>query len=102
MPRSHSPLIEPDGLFAGIRLSDKISRFRPWGGLREVAQADQAHPVLQVLAGVRVVCRPPTRQLVLPTGPLTEPMPRAAVDGSIRRPDRAEAGVVRPAPEHPA
>ena len=47
----HSPLIEPDGPFSGIRLSDKTSRFRPREGLRQVAQADQAQHVVQVLIG---------------------------------------------------
>ena len=49
--RFHSPLIEPDGPFSGIRLSDKNSRFRPRKALREVAQANQAQHVVQVLIG---------------------------------------------------
>ncbi len=97
--RFHSPLIEPDRPFSGIRLSDKISRFRPREGPREVAQADQAQHLVQVLIGES--CRPPTLQLVLPPKPLTEPVPRVAVDGSIRGTDGAEAEVVRPSQKHP-
>ena len=40
MLRFHSPLIEPDGPNYGIRLSDKISYFRPRKSLRNAAQAD--------------------------------------------------------------
>ena len=44
--------------------------------------------------------RPPTLQLVLPPKPLTELVPRVAVDGSIRGTDEAAAEVVRPAQKH--
>ena len=51
MPRFHLPLIEPDGRFSRIRLSDKESGFRP----REVARAwtelDEAQVFVQVLVG---------------------------------------------------
>jgi len=49
--RFHSPLIEPDGPFSGIRLSDKNSCLRPRKALGKVAQASQAQHVVQVLVG---------------------------------------------------
>src|SRR5262249_2095460 len=82
-----------------IRLSDKTSPVRPREGLWKVSQADHSQHVVQVLIGES--CCSPTPQLVLPPKPLTEPMPRVAVDGSIRGADRAEAAVVRPSPKHP-
>jgi hypothetical protein len=45
--RFHIPLIEPDGRFSRIRLSEKVSRVRPRevGGL--LRQADQAQRIVQ-------------------------------------------------------
>ena len=92
MLRFHTPLIEPDVPFSGIRLSDKkTSRFRPRSIPRSVAQADEPQRFVQVL--VRVSCGTLSCPLVLPPKPLTEPLPRMAVNGSIRVTDRAEAKV---------
>ena len=41
----------PRRTVSGIRLSDKTSCFRPREGLRQVAQADQAQHVVQILIG---------------------------------------------------
>ncbi len=50
MLRFHSPLIEPNGPFVVIRLSDKTSRFRPRERLQKVAEADLALHIMQVAA----------------------------------------------------
>ena len=63
MPRFHSPLIEPDGRFSRIRLSDKNSRFRPREGVRPGTQADQTQFVVQVPVGES--CQSPVLHLVL-------------------------------------
>ena len=46
-------------------------------------------------------CRPATLHLVLPSKPLTEPVPRVAVHGSVGRADRSETEVVRPTQKLP-
>ena len=42
MPRFHSPLIEPDRPFSGIRLSDKKLTLSPTGGSSEVCSSRPA------------------------------------------------------------
>src|SRR5205823_6281425 len=59
-----------------------------------IAQADEAEFVMQPRVGES--CRPATAQLVFPTKPLAEPMPRVAVNGSVGCADRSQAEVVRP------
>jgi hypothetical protein len=51
MLRFHIPLIKPDRRSYRIRLSDKVSRFRPREGAGQVHQPDQAELVVQVYIG---------------------------------------------------
>ena len=46
-------------------------------------------------------CRSATLQLVLPSKPLAEPMPRVAVNGSVGRAHRSQTEVVRPSQKLP-
>ena len=54
-------------------------------------------PARRAGTGRGIVWCPDSCTLCLPSKPLTEPMPRVAVNGSIGWTDRAEAEVVRPA-----
>src|SRR5947209_14785567 len=99
MFRFYSPLIEPDGRFSRIRLSDKNSRLRPREGPRTVAQADEAQFVMEHRVGES--CRSATSHLVLPSKPLAEPMPRVAVNSSIGGADWPQTEVVRPTQKFP-
>jgi hypothetical protein len=47
MLRFHTPLIEPDGRISRIRLSEKVSRFRPRKAARPRSQAGEAERVMQ-------------------------------------------------------
>src|ERR1035437_9768001 len=46
-------------------------------------------------------CGSATLHLVLPSKPLAEPMPRVAVNGSVRWADRCQTEVVRPPQKFP-
>ena len=48
----HIPLIEPDGPFSGIRLSDKASRFRPRKVAGPTFQTDETQRVIEILVGI--------------------------------------------------
>jgi hypothetical protein len=47
--RFHTPLIEPDGRFSRIRLSDQKSRVRPRKALRSLTQSYQTQLIVKVL-----------------------------------------------------
>ena len=64
---------------------------------RTVTQANEAQFVMETRVGES--CRSSTLQLVLPSKPLTEPMPRVAVNGSVGRAHRSQTKVVRPSQE---
>jgi hypothetical protein len=67
--RFHTPLIEPDVRVLRIRLSEKVSRCRPWkaGGLG--GKSDQS--ILIVQGFVRIPLRAGPLPLVFGTQPLT-------------------------------
>ena len=92
--RFHILLIKPDVRFSRIRLSDRISRFRP----REVAPSHFEPNQLQLLVqvSIRVACRPRARHLVLAAQPLSQPIRRVSVHGSIGFAHRPDSKVVRP------
>ena len=46
--RFHRPLIEPDVRISRIRLSDRISRFRPREASRSARELDEAQFLIQV------------------------------------------------------
>jgi len=97
--RFHCPLIEPDGRFSRIRLSDKNSHLRPRKASRSITKADEAEFIMQSRVGEP--CRPSTPHLMLPSKLLPEPMPRVAVNGSIGRADWSKTKVVRPTQKLP-
>src|SRR5438093_13788400 len=45
------PLVEPDGRFSRIRLSDKVSCVRPWTAVGEGFQPNQAQRSVEILVG---------------------------------------------------
>src|SRR5205809_3780964 len=49
--RFHIPLVEPDGRFSRIRLSDKVSCVRPWEAVGEGFQPNQSQRSVEVLVG---------------------------------------------------
>ena len=94
MLRFPIPLIKPDVRFSRIRLSDRISRVRP----REVAPSHVEPNQIQLLVQVviRVACRSRTPYLVLPAQPLSQPLARVSVHGSIGSAHRPDSKLVRP------
>ena len=58
MLRFHTPLIEPDGRISRIRLSEKVSRFRPRKATRPRSQANEAERVMQGDYGIALRRRP--------------------------------------------
>ena len=75
------PLIKPDVRFSRIRLSDKDSCFRPRNIAISQAELDKSQLVMQVFVGE--ACVTPTPQLVLPSQPLTDPLPGMVIDPSV-------------------
>jgi len=63
MLRLHIPLIEPDVRISRIRLSDKVSRFRPREITCQARKPEETQGLIQVF--VRVACGSPTGLLVL-------------------------------------
>src|ERR1700733_4382010 len=96
--RFYLPLVEPDGRISRIRLSDKVSSFRPREGFCARHQPCQLQVLVQVF--VREACCSLTRHLVLRTQPLTQPTTHVLIDGPIGLADRPQAEVVRPANQH--
>ena len=94
MLRFHIPLIKPDVRISRIRLSDKVSRFRP----REIAcpltQSLQTQLPVQVL--VRKACRASPADLVFGIQPLAEPATHVAVHDGVGRTHRSQTEVVGP------
>src|SRR5262249_12457832 len=93
------PLIEPDGRFSRIRLSDQTSRLRPREALRLRTQPHQPQYLVQVLVGE--LGRSPRIDPVLATEPPTQPLPGVVIHGPVCGTHRTEAEVVRPAGQQP-
>src|SRR5688572_24091405 len=83
------PLVEPDGRFSRIRLSDKGSSLRPREGFRARPQPCQLQGLVQVFVGE--ACGSLALYLVLRTQPLTQPTTHVLIDGSIGLADRPQA-----------
>jgi hypothetical protein len=73
MLRFHIPLIEPDVQISRIRLSDKVSCFRPRKIVCSHFQPDQSQGLIQDL--IREACCSLSWYLVLVTQPLAKPFP---------------------------
>ena len=70
--RFHIPLIEPDRPISGIRLSEKVSRWRPREIARPPGKTDKSKHCMQ--SGFRKPRGPRPFHFVLGTQPLTQPL----------------------------
>ena len=82
MLRFHIPLIEPDGPFSGIRLSDKASRFRPWKVASSPFKANQSQRIVKILVWIVHHTRS-SLTLMFAAQPPTQPISSVLVHGSI-------------------
>lgn len=93
--RFHIPLIEPDGRYSRIRLSEETSRFRPREVGGSLSEFDQA--IFGMKDFIRVPSDSSCPHLMLCAQPPAKPASRMLIDGSIGFTDRAKTEVVRPA-----
>src|SRR5438093_8370289 len=96
--RFHIPLVEPDGRFSRIRLSDKVSCVRPWEVVGEGLQPNQTQRSVEVLVGEPRDS--PSPHLVLATQPPAELIPGVCIHRPVRFAHRPETEVVRPTAQH--
>ena len=95
---SLQPLIEPDRCISRIRLSEKVSRFRPRKAAGPNGKLDEAQHLMH--GGTRRIllgCGP--SQLVLGTQPLAQPLASMSFDSSIGMTDWPQTEIIRP-PNH--
>ena len=97
--RFHIPLIEPDRRISRIRLSDKMSHFRPRKAAGSLRQINQSQMFIQVL--IRVSCPPFASNLVFLAQPPAEPIRHMGIDGPICQTYRPKAKIIRPAVQFP-
>src|SRR5215468_12270731 len=92
------PLIEPDGRISRIRLSEKVSRFRPRKAAGSRSKLYTAQHLMQGGNGERPGCLP--WQLVLGAQPLSQPLASMSFDRSIGFADRSQTEIVSPPNHH--
>ena len=84
--------------FSRIRLSDKESRVRTRKAASFASELNEPQFLIPVLQGIS--CGSPARYLVLTTQPLTKPLARVVVHGTIGAADRSIRKVVGPSSNH--
>jgi hypothetical protein len=98
MSRFHTPLIEPDGRYLRIRLSEETSRFRPRKAARPLRKPNKTKRIVQDF-----VRKPPGRRpclFLFGTQPLTQPLAGMSFHGLIGFADRSKTEVIGPTVHH--
>jgi hypothetical protein len=93
--RFHIPLIEPDGPFSGIRLSDKASRFCPRKVASSPFEANQSQRIVKILVWV-VHHTWPGLTLMFTTQPPTQPISSVLIHSPIGARNGSQRKVVGP------
>src|SRR5665213_1671052 len=98
MSRFHTPLIEPDGRYSRIRLSEETSRFRPQKAARPLRKPNKTKRIVQGFVRKSPGRRP--CHFVFGTQPLTQPLAGMSFHCPIGFADRSKTEVIGPTVHH--